>query len=292
MEEQELLARKFEEHRTHLHRVALRMLGSATEAEDAVQEAWLRLGRAKSAEIDNLRGWLTTVVARVCLDILRSPARRREEGLDGQEPEPAGGRRHERTPEDEILLADSVSAAMMVVLETLAPAERVAFVLHDMFDLTFDEIAPILGRTTVATRQLASRARRRVQGSPPAPAADRERHREVVEAFLAAARWGNFAALISVLDPDVVARADQRAIALGGSTEMGEIHGAEAVAKVFSGKARAARPALVDGEVGVIVEPKGELLLALVLTFDGDRIVEIEAVADPASLAEMELVGL
>src|SRR5437868_12660077 len=203
MTEQDLLALRFEEHRTHLQRVAFRMLGSVVEAEDAVQEAWIRLGRSETGEIENLRGWLTTVVARVCLDALRSRNSRREETFEAQEPEPSGGRSHERTPEDELLLADAVGAALMVVLEALAPAERVAFVLHDMFDLTFEEIAPILGRTPVATRQLASRARRRVQGMPPSRAADLERHRKGVEAFLAASKAGGLGTLIALLAPDV-----------------------------------------------------------------------------------------
>jgi RNA polymerase sigma-70 factor (ECF subfamily) len=289
MDEQEILARRFEEHRDRLQQVALRMLGSSAEAEDAVQEAWVRLERAANTEIESLGAWLTTVVARVCLDALRSRAARREESLEGQEPERGEGRRHERTPEDDLLLADAVGTAMMIVLETLAPAERVAFVLHDMFDLSFDEIAPIVGRTPVATRQLASRARRRVQGSPPVPPADRDRHQQVIEAFIAASRGGDLGALVAVLAPDVVVRGDAAAVKLGGALE---VHGAETAAKLFAGRARAARPGLIDGDLGVIVAPNGKLLLILGITFDGDRISEIEVVADKATLAELELLPL
>ncbi len=289
MEAPNLLARRFEEHRSHLQKVALRMLGSEAEAEDAVQEAWIRLERAESATIDNERAWLTTVVSRVCLDILRSRAARREDPFEGQEPEPSDRRRHEGTPEDDLLLADSVSTAMLVVLETLTPVERVVFVLHDMFDLTFDEIAPIVGRTPVATRQLASRARRRVQGSAPTLAAEQARHRAVVDAFLAAARGGDLGALIAMLAPDVVLRSDTVATKMGGDAEL---HGAEAVAKRFAGRARAARAGLIDGDVGIIVDPNGKLLLVLALTIEGDRITQIEAVADPVTLGDLTLASV
>lgn len=289
MDAQDVLARSFEGHRRHLHRVALRMLGSSAEAEDAVQEAWVRLRRADWAAIGNLRAWLTTVVARVCLDALRSPAARREEPLDRQEPHPTSQAEDERTPEDDLLLADSVGAAMMVVLQALTPAERVAFVLHDMFDLTFEEIAPIIGRTPVATRQLASRARRRVRGSEPPPPTEDAGHRRVVEAFLAASKSGDLGGLVAVLAPDVALRGDAAAIKLGGGAE---VYGAELVAQRFAGKARAARPGLINGELGVIVDPHGRLLLVLALTIVGNRITEIEALADPVTLRELELTPL
>jgi RNA polymerase sigma-70 factor (ECF subfamily) len=233
---------------------------------------------------------LTTVVARVCLDLLRSRSSRREEPLDGHDPERGAGWAQERTPEDDLLLADSVGTAMMVVLETLNPAERVAFVLHDMFDLTFEEIAPIVGRTPVATRQLASRARRRVQGSARPPVSVDGRHREVVEAFLAAARGGDIAGLIAVLAPDVVFQADAAAAKLAKGEA--ELRGAEVLARSFAGRARAAQAGLIDGELGVIVAPNGKLLLILNLTIEGGRIRSIEAVADKASLGEMELQPL
>src|SRR5687768_13933343 len=256
MEKQKWLAEQFEAHRDHLQRVAYRMLGSTGEADDAVQEAWLRLSRAEAAGIDNLGGWLTTVVARVCLDTLRSRKSRREEPLDG-EPEPAAGYQRTADPEREAELADNVGLALLVVLETLAPAERVAFVLHDMFDLPFDKIAPIVGRSPTAARQLASRARRRVQGAQGAvtvPDADLTRQRKVVDAFLAASRGGDLDALLAVLDPDVVLRADRAAVHTGASKE---VRGAAAVADTFSGRARAAQPALVNGAVGLVWGPRG-----------------------------------
>src|SRR5262245_27126022 len=224
MDEQEFLGGRFEEKRGHLRRVAYRMLGSPSEADDAVQEAWLRLRRAGAAEVDNLTGWLTTVVARICLDVLRARKARQEEPLEEMaEPSaPAAIGPAPRDPEQEALLADSVGVALLVVLETLPPAERVAFVLHDLFDLSFDEIGPIVGRSAVAARQLASRARRRVQGAPAAPSTDLARQRAVVDAFLAASRAGDFEGLLAVLDPDVVVLADRAAQRLG--TPM-EIHG-------------------------------------------------------------------
>ena len=286
MEREEWLAEQFETHRDHLQRVAYRMLGSTGEAEDAVQEAWLRLSRSEPAEIENLGGWLTTVVARVCLDTLRSRKSRREEALEG-EPEAMAG--HERTadPEREAELADSVGLALLVVLEALAPAERVAFVLHDMFDLPFEEIAPIVGRSPTAARQLASRARRRVRGGTTS--SDVASQRRVVDAFLAAARSGDITGLLAVLDPDVVLRADRTAMRLG---DVYELRGAEAVAANFKGKAQAARPAMVDGALGVIVAPQGRLLLVLNLTFAGDRIVTIEVVADRDRLGALDLSTL
>jgi RNA polymerase sigma-70 factor (ECF subfamily) len=287
MSEQELLAGQFEQHRAHLRAVGIRMLGTQDEADDAVQEAWLRVSRADSHDIDNLGGWLTTVLARVCLDVLRSRNTRREDPLPDDGSERALEHRGEPSAEDDAVLADSVGMAMQVVLDRLPPAERVAFVLHDMFDLTFDEIAPIVGRSAVATRQLASRARRRVRGTPPSPPADRVRHREIAEAFLAASRNADIEALLAVLDPDVVFHADAAAVKLGGDLEL---HGAAAIAKAFSGKARAARAALINDGVGAIVDPHGKLLLILAFTIEGGRIAEIEAVADRASLAELDLV--
>ena len=288
MDKEKWLAEQFEAHRDHLQRVAYRMLGSTGEADDAVQEAWLRLSRADAAGIDNLGGWLTTVVARVCLDMLRSRKSRREEPLDG-EPRARRRPRARGDPEREAELADTVGLALLVVLEALAPAERVAFVLHDMFDLPFEEIAPIVGRSPTAARQLASRARRRVRGSAKTSEADVASHRKVVDAFLAAARSGDMAGLLAVLDPDVVLRADRAAVRLGG---IAELSGAEAVAANFKGKAQQARAALVDGALGVVVAPQGRLLLVLNLTFADDRIAAIDVVADPDRLEALDLSTL
>src|SRR6185369_3961551 len=253
MEKEKWLAEQFETHRDHLQRVAYRMLGSTGEADDAVQEAWLRLSRTEAAGIENLGGWLTTVVARVCLDTLRSRKSRREEPLEG-ELRPAVEHESAVDPEQEAELADNVGLALLVVLEALAPAERVAFVLHDMFDLPFEEIAPIVGRSPTAVRQLASRARRRVRGGKTS--SDVASQRRVVDAFLAAARSGDIAGLLAVLDPDVVLRADRTAVRLGDVTEL---RGAEVVAANFKGKAQAARPALINGALGVVVAPQGHL---------------------------------
>lgn len=287
MDEQEWLAETFEAHRSHLRAVAYRMLGSLNEADDAVQEAWLRLNRTDTSGVDNLGGWLTTVVGRVCLDLLRARRARREESLDTQLPEP---REHGETgtdPEQEALLADAVGLALLVVLERLAPAERLAFVLHDLFAVPFEEIAPIVGRSPSAARQLASRARRRVRGAATPRDADLARQREVVEAFLAAARGGNFDALLAVLDPEVVLRVDPAAVRPGAARE---IHGAVAVAKrAVVGRARAARPALVNGVVGVVVAPRGRLLMVLGFTIRGGTIVAIDAVSDPAHLRQLDL---
>lgn len=299
MDDQKILGDRFEANRQHLYRVAYRMLGSPGEAEDAVQEAWLRLSRAGAEDVDNLSGWLTTVVARVCLDMLRSRKARREEPLESPD-EKGGEERSVATaaatsgqgaidPEQEALLADSVGLALLVVLQTLAPAERVAFVLHDMFDLSFDEIAEVVGRTPVATRQLASRARRRVQGQPALPELDLGRQRKVIEAFLAASRGGDLEGLLAVLDPDVVARADAAAVKLGTAPEM---RGAGAVARAFKGRARNAQVALVDGAPGVVVAPQGKLLLVLRARIVDGLIVEVEAIADPQRLAELELAVL
>lgn len=288
MDDRELLAQRFEAHRSHLHAVAYRMLGSTAEANDAVQEAWLRVSRAGDDDVDNVGGWLTTIVGRVCLDMLRARNARREEALDTHEPEPASQRRHERSPEDDVQLADSVGLALLVVLETLEPAERVAFVLHDMFDLPFDEIAPIVGRTPVATRQLASRARRRVRGAS-ANHADRARHREIVEAFLAASKAGDFAALVAILDPDVVFRTDAQGVRMGAPAEL---HGAVDVAGMFNGRAKAAVPGLIDGDVGVLVPIKGRMLLVFELRFGDGKITTIDAVAERDALGALELKSI
>jgi RNA polymerase sigma factor (sigma-70 family) len=285
MDEKKFLAERFEANRSHLRAVAYRMLGSRSEVDDAVQEAWLRLSRSETAGIENLSGWLTTVVARVCLDMLRSRKSRREQPLGPDVPEPVVSTESEREAD----LADSVGTALLVVLETLAPAERLAFVLHDMFAVPFDEIAPIVGRTPAAARQLASRARRRVQGTPAVPDADVTRQRKVVDAFLAASRGGDFEALLAVLDPDVVFRADRVAVRMGGQAE---IRGAAAVAGTFKGRAQAAKPALIDGAVGLAVILGGQLRIALKLTIAEDRIVGIEAVADPERLRGFDLTVL
>src|SRR5215211_942920 len=294
MDEHDWLAQRFEENRTHLRVVAYRMLGSISEADDAVQEAWLRLSRSDTSGIVNLGGWLTTVVARVCLDMLRSRRSRREEPLGqppwARVPEPIVSRGDGTDPEHEALLADSVGLALLVVLETLSPAERLAFVLHDMFAVPFEEIAPIVGRSPTAARQLASRARRRVQGAATSPEADLTRQREVVAAFLAAARGGDFEALLAVLDPDVVLRADHGVMPAGASRE---VRGAPAVAKrAAKGRARAARPALVNGEVGVVVAPRGRLLMVLGFTIGDGKIVEIDAIGDRERLSQLDLALL
>ena len=282
MDEKKFLTEKFEANRAHLRAVAYRMLGSTSEVDDAVQETWLRLNRSDTSAVENLSGWLTTVVARVCLDMLRSRKSRREEPMGPQVPEPAARDAHERDAE----MADSVGAALLVVLETLAPAERLAFVLHDMFAVPFEEIAPIVGRTPAAARQLASRARRRVQGTPQVPEADLGRQRQIVEAFLAASRDGDFEGLLAVLDPDVVFRADSAAQRLGS---LAEIRGAAPVAETFKGRARAAKPALVDGRPALAVIMGGQLRIVLRLTISGDRISAVEAVADAGRIGRFDV---
>jgi RNA polymerase sigma factor (sigma-70 family) len=282
MDEKNYLAEKFEANRAHLRAVAYRMLGSTAEVDDAVQETWLRLSRSDTSGVENLGGWLTTVVARVCLDMLRSRKSRREEPMGPDVPEPAAHDEHEHDTE----MADSVGAALLVVLETLAPAERLAFVLHDMFAVPFEEIAPIVGRTPAAARQLASRARRRVQGTPAVPDADHSRQRQIVEAFLAASRGGDFEGLLAVLDPDVVFRADDAAQRLGS---LAEIRGATAVAETFKGRAQAAKPALVDGALALAVIMGGQLRIVLRLTMKGDRIAGVEAIADAERLGQFDL---
>src|SRR5262245_43149220 len=284
MTEREYLVERFEEHRTHLRAVAYRVLGSSSEADDAVQEAWLRLNRVDATGIDNLGGWLTTVVARVCLDMLRSRKSRREEPFTPDAPEPAATGTQGASPEDEALLADSVGLALLVVLDKLTPAERLAFVLHDMFAVPFEEIAPIVGRSETAVRQLASRARRRVRGGAE-PDADLGRQRKVVEAFMAALRAGDFEGLLAVLDPDLVVRADMS----GTPTE---IRGAAVWAKgavAYGHLAGLTQPALVNGAIGVVVAPKGRLVRALRFTIANGTITEIEVIGNPARLGELDV---
>ena len=289
-------AQAFEQHRTHLRSVAYRMLGSISEADDAVQEAWLRLSRTGADGIENLGGWLTTVVARVCLDALRSRRSRREEPLDASGPEPSSAdRAGALDPEQEAQMADSVGLALLVVLEALTPAERVAFVMHDMFDLSFDEIAPIVDRTPEATRQLASRARRRVRGAEE-PAIDLARRRKVVSAFLAASRHGDFEGLLAVLSPDAVLRADGPAVKMAAARQRQgapflapEIRGAALVANSFKGRARAALSALIDGEAGAVWAVRGQVRAAFVFTFEHDTVTAIDLITAPQHLAELDV---
>jgi RNA polymerase sigma factor (sigma-70 family) len=265
------------------------MLGSLSEADDAVQEAWLHLSRSDTSSIHNLGGYLTTIVARICLDMLRARKSRREESLEASVPEPITRPESGSDPEHEALLADSVGLALLIVLDTLTPAERLAFVLHDIFAVPFEEIAPIVERSPTAARQLASRARRRVRGGATVQDANRTRQRAVVDAFLTASREGNFDALLAVLDPDVVLRHDRTAVPLGASRD---VRGALAVAKQFAGRAQAARPLLVNGSVGVVVAPRGRLLLILDLTITNGKIAEINVIADPARLQKLDLAVL
>jgi RNA polymerase sigma factor (sigma-70 family) len=285
VDENQWLADRFEEHRARLRAVAYRMLGSLTEADDAVQDTWLRLSRSGAGEVDNLGGWLTTILARVCLNMLRSRNLRREESLGVHLPDPLISPEGALQPEDEALLADSVGLALLVVLDTLAPAERLAFVLHDMFELPFEEIAPMVGRSPAAARQLASRARRRVKGADvPAPDPDLARQRAVVDAFFSAARGGDFDALVAVLDPDVVLRLDTGAWRPAASLM---IRGAAAVARqTQSGLAAALRganlrPALVNGAAGVVVTVRGRPITVMGFTVADGKIAEIDAIADP-----------
>lgn len=291
MDELDRLTARFEEHRAHLRAVAYRMLGSLAEADDAVQEAWHRLSRAGAHDIDNLGGWLTTVVGRVCLNMLRSRRTRREEPIDTHVPDPIVSSPEGLDPEHQTLLADSVGLALLVVLETLTPAERLAFVLHDMFAVPFDDIAAMVGRSPAAARQLASRGRRRVQGAAPVPDADLGRQHEVVDAFFAAARDGDFGALVAVLDPDVVARAD------GGEGARGSVvvRGAAAVAARAITYARLspfARPALVNGTPGVVVALGGRVTAVMAFTVSGGRIVEMDTLNDPERLARLDVTAL
>jgi RNA polymerase sigma-70 factor (ECF subfamily) len=282
---EESLAQQFEEHRGHLRAVAYRMLGSATEAEDAVQEAWIRLSRSDSAAVANLGGWLTTVVARVALDLLRSRSSRREEPLEDSRPE-AVAAAPRSDPEHEALLAESVGLALHVVLERLNPAERVAFVLHDLFAVPFDDVAVILERSPAAAKQLASRARRRVQAGTANPDGDLGRSRAVVEAFLAASRGGDLAGLLTLLAPDVVLRADQPTVRAGAAAE---VLGAEAVAGTFSGRAQAARLALIDGHPGAVWSRGGKPQVVFRFTIDGELISGIEMIGDPDAIDGLDL---
>ena len=292
MNDGDYLASRFESHRTHLRAVAYRMLGSLSEADDAVQEAWLRLSRTDADGIENLRGWLTTVVARVSLDMLRSRTRRQEDSLEVRVPEPIIDRADGTDPEHEALLADSVGLALLVVLGTLSPAERLAFVLHDIFGVPFVEIAPIVDRSPDAARKLASRARRRVQGERTVPDADIATQREVVDAFVAASREGDFEALLKVLDPDVVLRADRGPVPAGVP---GEVRGAEAVASRAVGFARLdleLRPALVNGVAGMVAMRDGEPFSVGSVTVRRRRIVAMDVLADPERLRELDLTVL
>ena len=283
------LAERFEAYRPHLRAVAYRMLGSPSEADDAVQETWLRLSRAGASGVENLGGWLTTIVARVCLDMLRARASRREEPLGSYTPELEMSGASGGDPEHEALLADAVGLALLVVLDSLNPAERLAFVLHDLFDVPFDEIAPIVERTPAATRQLASRARRRVRGATAIPDADHTRQRAIVAAFLAASRAGNFDALLAALDPEVVFRADRAAVSAGASRE---IRGALAVARQFSGRAQAARMAMVNGAAGAMWASGGRLRAVFDFTITGGKIIAITLVSSPALLRQLDVAAL
>jgi RNA polymerase sigma-70 factor (ECF subfamily) len=289
MAERDELAARFEERRSHLRNVAYRMLGSLSDAEDAVQETWLRLSRSDAGSIENLQGWLTTVVGRICLDMLRSRNVRREQPFDTYVPDPIVSRADGGDPEQDALLVDSVGLAMMVVLDTLTPAERLALVLHDMFDVPYDEIAPIVERTPTTTRQLASRARRRVQDSAPEAETDRRRQQVVVDAFLAASRNGDFMALLAVLDPDIVLRAD------GGPVDRGVtklVRGAQSVASqaaTYSRLAPVARPVLVNGSPGFIAFVDGAPFSIIDFTVRDGKVIEINILADRARLSQLDL---
>jgi RNA polymerase sigma factor (sigma-70 family) len=287
MDQQEWLAQQFEDHRPHLRAVAYRMLGSLNEADDAVQDAWVRLSRADTSEVENLGGWLTTIVARVALNMLRARKTRREQPFDVHMPDPIIDSADGTNPEHEALLADSVGLALLVVLETLTPAERLAFVLHDMFAVPFEEIAPIVDRSPEATRQLASRARRRVRGTPTVPDADLNAQWEVVEAFLAAARKGDFDALVAVLDPDAVLRAD------GGLTGLSQqVQGAETIASqalLWSRVDLTMRRALINGAAGIVAFLHGRPFSIAAVTVKNGKIVEIDFLADPQRIARLDL---
>src|SRR5712691_8781431 len=287
----EWLAEQFEEHRAHLRAVAYRMLGSASDAEDAVQESWIRLGRTDVRDVENLRAWLTTVVARVCLDILRTRTSRREDPLDVYVPDPVITRA-DGNPESDAMLADSVGLALLVVLETLKPAERLAFVLHDVFGMTFDEIAPIVDRSPAAARQLASRARRRVQSKAPNADPDLHQQRRVIDAFLIAVRDGDFERLVAVLDPDVVLRADGGA--LPGLSRL--VRGAQAVvaqAASFSKLGLSNQVVLVNGNIGVVSRlPDGRVLSVIGFTIAGGKVVEMDILADPDRLSRLDLSAI
>lgn len=298
MDQLSWLTERFEENRPRLRGVAYRMLGSLSEAEDAVQEAWLRLNRIDTATVENLGGWLTTVVSRVCLDLLRSRKSRREEPIDAQVTEPSVVRGEGADPEGEAVLADSVGVALLVVLDTLTPAERLAFVLHDLFAMPFDEIGSIVGRSPAAAKQLASRARRRVRGSSAPSDAGRARQREVVEAFLRAARAGDLEGLLAVLDPDAVVRIDGAARIAAGAADAAdtarELRGALTWAKQLIALSRGLRfvqPALINGSAGLILAPRGKLSRVLTFTFANDKVTRVEVIGDPARLRELDIAA-
>jgi RNA polymerase sigma-70 factor (ECF subfamily) len=284
MDDKDWLAERFEDSRGHLRAVAYQMLGSVSEADDAVQETWLRLSRSETDTVSNLSGWLTTVVARVSLDMLRSRLARREDPWDGSDNLAAPKQDQAPDPETEVITADSVGSALLVVLEMLAPAERLAFVLHDLFAVPFEEIAPIVGRSPVAARQLASRARRRVRGAE-ASVADLGRRREIVAAFLAASRTGDFNGLLALLDPDVVLRADPAAVRAGAAPE---VVGADAVAETFSGRARHAELAIVDGEAGAVWLVGGKPRVVFRFAMAGDKVTELTLTAEPSVLRRLD----
>jgi RNA polymerase sigma factor (sigma-70 family) len=289
MDDEDWLAERFAAYRPRLRAVAHRMLGSAAEADDALQESWLRLSRSDTSGVENMGGWLTTIVARVCLDMLRSRRSRREQPAGEPLPGPVSDTGDSADPEHQAVLADSVGLALLVVLDALTPAERLAFVLHDMFDVPFDQIAPVLERSPAAARQLASRARRRVRAAGPASGSDPVRQREVVTAFLAASRGGDFAALVALLDPDVALRTDREGVQMGAPEE---ILGAHAVAAVFAEYARGARPALIDGLAGAVWAPGGRPRVAFVFTMANGTITAIDRVANLERLQELNLVIL
>jgi RNA polymerase sigma factor (sigma-70 family) len=299
MVEQGWLIERFEEHRPRLRGVAFRILGSLNEAEDAVQEAWLRLNRIDAATVEHLGGWLTTVVSRVCLDTLRSRRSRREEPIGAPGTEPRVVRGEGADPEAEAVLADSIGVALLVVLDMLTPAERLAFVLHDLFDMPFDEIGPIVGRSPAAAKQLASRARRRVRGSAAPSDAGRARQRDVVEAFLRAARAGDLEGLLAVLDPDAVIRIDGAARMAGGASDAAdavrELRGAWTWARQFIAMSRGLRfvqPALINGSVGLVLAPRGKLARAVTFTFANAKVTRVEVIGEPARLRELDIAVL
>ena len=291
MDENTWLVDRFEEHRTRLRAVAYRMLGSLSEADDAVQESWVRLSRSDASVIENLGGWLTTVVARVCLNMLRARQTRHEQPISVFVPDPVVSLEDDSTPEDEALLADSVGLALLVVLETLTPAERLAFVLHDMFGVPFEEIAPMVDRSPTAARQLASRARRRVRGAAPTPDGDLARQREVVDAFFAASRDGDFDALVAVLHPDVVLRSDGGVMRPDTSVVRRGAENVAGNALMFARLSPFVRPALVNGAAGAVVAPQGRPFSVMGFTVSDGRIVEIDVITDPERLAELDLPG-
>jgi len=289
MDTHDWLAERFEAHRAHLRAVAYRILGSPADAEDAVQEAWLRLSRSDSSQVENLGGWLTTVVARVSLNMLQSRKTRREDPAGSHLPEEIAASTDGAGPEHQAVLADSVGLALLVVLDTLTPAERLAFVLHDMFAMPFEEIAPIVERTPAATRQLASRARRRVQGADTTQDTDLTRRREIVQAFLAASRGGDLGALVTMLDPDVVVRADQTVVRIGTAVET---RGAQTVASFFSGRARGAKLALIDGVAGLVWATGGRPRVVFSFTLSDGKITAIDLLGDPDVLGRLDVVTL